>query len=321
MTNRILLTIDVEDWFQVENFKGCIPFSSWASHELRVEQNTRRLLDLLDDAGSQLKGDGQRTTYDGLNEKVHATFFVLGWIAKRVPDLVREIQARGHEIASHGYHHDLCAEISKSDLHRDLVDSKKLLEDLTGNPIYGYRAPSFSIDDDILKIIRDCGYVYDSSYNTFGAHGRYGHIDLSGKEKQGTAVRVADDFYELPISNAKIGNKVLPWGGGGYFRLMPFPLFRFGVYWILKKQGAFVFYIHPWEIDPDQPKVNEASWFYKFRHYTNLGGTHSKLSNLIEAFPSCAFLTCCEYLELGMKENQVAEQGTYHEVVLRRGII
>jgi polysaccharide deacetylase family protein (PEP-CTERM system associated) len=372
--NHILLTIDVEDWFQVENFKQCIPSSSWPSFELRVEKNTHRLLDLLDSVSST--NSQQATTNEFITQSYRmstgnvpeternsfrrrriglsqfhqetekreksiessksclttanstnspkATFFVLGWIAERLPHLVREIHRRGHEVASHGYYHNLCDQISPEDLERDLIDSKKLLEDIIGSSIYGYRAPSFSINEDILKVIEDCGYLYDSSYNSFAMHGRYGHLDLSQNGTRGIALQIprtkhqeplpreihdsdseacftgaeSKIFYELPISNINPGNSILPWGGGGYFRLTPFPLFKIGVEFILRQENAYLFYLHPWEIDPEQPKVKEVSKFFKFRHYINLNKTASKLSSFIEAFNQCHFATCHQYLKL-----------------------
>ena len=389
--NHILLTIDVEDWFQVENFKQCIPFSSWSSYELRVEKNTHHLLDLLDSIKLQPSGygdfdseskiqnpessiqhlvppqarlprvakhcgqggprscqaerGGQGTTGQVKRSssmpcemqslfhrgeavlhppaKLRATFFVLGWIAERLPQLVREIHSRGHEVASHGYYHNLCDQISTEDLKIDLFDSKKLLEDTIGSPVYGYRAPSFCINNDILKIIDDCGYHYDSSYNSFAIHGRYGHLDLSRNGTRGIAYQISKTqhqeplpreihdsdseayftgakskiFYELPISNIKIGKRVFPWGGGGYFRLIPFPIFKIGVQSILNEENAYLLYLHPWEIDPEQPRVKEVSASFKFRHYINLSRTQSKLNTFFRTFSQCRFLTCYHYLE------------------------
>jgi polysaccharide deacetylase family protein (PEP-CTERM system associated) len=367
-TNHILLTFDVEDWFQVENFKPYIPFSTWQNRELRVEKNTHKLLDLLDQQSNQPTNDNAPSTTDtgpeittsfprsGIgsdhfhprlpapegaadggqvesdpdNNKSQkssksclttpkATFFVLGWIAERLPHLVKEIHSRGHEVASHGYHHTLCTDFASAQLRRDLSHSKKCLEDTLGAPVYGYRAPSFSINDDILKIIEQCGYQYDSSFNSFGIHSRYGKAHLSKTAENGVAIPVNQksaienrQFFELPISNIPLfpfptlGNSgilahfrhfCLPWGGGAYFRLMPFPLFLRGVQAILKKQNAYLFYMHPWELDPTQPRVNEASLFFKFRHYTNLSKTASKLSSFIEAFKHCTFITCYHYLQ------------------------
>ena len=307
--NHILLTVDVEDWFQVENFKKYIPFSSWSSHELRVEKNTHRILDLFDSFGFEQSA----ISYEP-HKKVRCTFFVLGWLAERLPNLVREIHSRGHEVASHGYCHNLCVECSSHELKRDLTDSKRLLEDIIGDRVYGYRAPSFSINDDILRSIEDGGYLYDSSYNSFGLHGRYGKLNLNGDGAQGISYKISDKFYELPISNLHIINPinyqlsamtsgrnikdhfVLPWGGGGYFRLIPAWFFILGVRSILKKDKAYVFYIHPWEIDDEQPRVNNASVLCKFRHYINLGKCSSKLSILIESFSKCHFVTCYRYI-------------------------
>ncbi len=277
MKPSILMTIDVEDWFQVENFKKLVSYDSWDSYALRVEQNTYRLLDLLENRPS--------------------TFFCMGWVAKRLPDMIREIHRRGHEVASHGYKHDLCNLMSYDDLKQDLTNSKSLLEDIIGAPVIGYRAPSFSINADILKLIEDCGYGYDSSFNSFAMHGRYGHLDLSGCEKQGIAVKISETFYELPVSNLKIGKRIIPWAGGGYFRLIPFPVFKQGVKIILRRDNAYLFYMHPWEIDPDQPRSEELPLFYKFRHYANLDKTHLKLSAMLDSFNQNQFLSCSAYLQ------------------------
>jgi len=339
MNYNILLTIDVEDWFQVENFKKWIPYSTWSSRELRVEKNTHRLLDLLDSTTCgepvtlrQRRGelsqfhprfqrDRQETektkkssqscisclprrsgrSYWGQKKTntPKATFFVLGWLAKRLPHLVREIHSRGHEVASHGYHHDLWYKQAYQDLKKDLSDSKKLLEDILGEQVRGCRAPNFSINDDILKIIQECGYLYDSSYNSFAMHGRYGKISLNGKSRVGIAYRINSDFYELPISNLKFNIQYLelPWGGGGYFRLIPYPIFKAGVQTILKNKNAYLLFLHPWEVDPNQPRVNKASAGYKFRHYVNLNKTLSKLSSLINDFSHVNFITCRQYIE------------------------
>ncbi len=279
--NSILLTFDVEDWFQVENFKQYISFSTWNSFNLRVEKNTHLLLDLMDSYEFRPK----------------ATFFILGWIAQKSPGLVREIYNRGHEIASHGFDHQLCSNLASDILSKDLKNSKSLLEDIIGESIVGYRAPSFVISDHVLKIINDAGYKYDSSYNSFSAHGRYGTLDLTRTERLGSAFRIQDDFYEIPISNIRLMNKIFPLGGGGYFRLLPFQFFRQGVKQVLNNDNTFVFYSHPWEFDPDQPKVNEASKWFKFRHYTNLNKTENKLRLLINTFSDCRFITCSQYLD------------------------
>ena len=239
---------------------------------------------------------------------VRATFFVLGWIAERMPSLVKEIHSRGHEIASHGVNHHLCTDETVDALRKDLADSKKRLEDLIGGPIYGYRAPSFSINHDILRIIEDAGYLYDSSYNSFDKHGRYGKLAIDGFQKAGIAYRVSNDFYELPISNLKIpipikhsklkiNHFILPWGGGGYFRLFPYVVFRKGIQRILDRENGYSFYLHPWELDPAQPRVNYAPALLKLRHYVNLASTEQKIKRLLDDFRNCQFVTCREYLE------------------------
>lgn len=278
----ILLTFDVEDWFQVENFKEYIPYSTWSSRELRVEKNTIELLDLLDDAPT----------------KVHATFFVLGWIAERCPELVREIHRRGHEVASHGYEHHLCYNQSQDELLLDLKKSKKLLEDIIGSEVSGYRAPSFSITDETLRVVQEAGYLYDSSYNSFDGHGRYGSLNLSGAEKSKLPIySLAASFYEIPVSNLRLGNKIIPWGGGGYFRLLPSFLHNAGVRRILAHFGCYTFYMHPWEIDPDQPRVLEAKTQLRFRHYVNLANTKKKLKKFIAQMDKHIFTTCRRFIE------------------------
>ena len=250
---------------------------------------------------SQLKASGFElpnfpTSQLQAERRPKATFFILGWLAERIPNLVREIQDRGHEVASHGCNHQLPDKLSADEFKQDLTDSKKLLEDITGTEVVGYRAPSFSINDDILKTLQDCGYRYDSSYNSFSLHGRYGKISLNGTSKKGIAHKLSDNFYELPISNFRFGGLTFPLGGGGYFRLLPFSVFNWGIKAIIKRQNTYIFYCHPWEFDPDQPRVKSASFNYKFRHYTNLNKTKTKLKRLIENFRQRSFVTCSEYL-------------------------
>jgi polysaccharide deacetylase family protein (PEP-CTERM system associated) len=306
--HSILLTIDVEDWFQVENFKRWIPFSSWDSRDLRVENNVHRFLDLFDSFATEKLDCRHETRHRLLNPesasapgflkgKPKATFFVLGWVAARLPHLVREIHARGHEIASHGYSHTVCYRQSQYELSRDLAGSKKFLEDLIGASVKGYRAPSFSINEEVLRLIAAAGYEYDSSYNSFDLHGRYGSIKIQSSHRKGIGLKISERLWELPISNITIGGQVFPVGGGAYFRLIPFRLFRMFVRWILRREKAYLFYIHPWEVDPAQPRVNEALAFYKFRHYVNLERTYPKLCKLICSFGNCRFVSCREYLK------------------------
>jgi polysaccharide deacetylase family protein (PEP-CTERM system associated) len=285
-----LLTVDVEDWFQVENFKPWIAFSDWASFGTRVERNVHRLLDLFDSAG-----------------KVAATFFTLGWVAERMPGMVREIAARGHEVASHGHRHRLCTRLSPTELFEDLSASKRRLEDIIGGAVQGFRAPSFSINDAVLEQVAEAGYRYDSSYNSFAWHGRYGRIAVNGRPRSGWALQLKERFFELPVSNLVLGlpgggdasgkGFILPWGGGAYFRLIPPALYIRGVRSMLERFSAFLFYLHPWEIDPDQPRMRQAGIGRRLRHYTNLRTTLQRLSGLIGRLRRCRFLTCRDYLD------------------------
>jgi polysaccharide deacetylase family protein (PEP-CTERM system associated) len=349
-----LLTIDVEDWFQVENLRPWMPLSTWDSRELRVEANVHKLLDLFDNAkfnapnpecinpenpvnpvgefsGSASRSNPTNSTnpIDSTDstppptsnlqppavKKVRCTFFTLGWIAKRLPHLVREIVGRGHEVASHGSSHRMCNSLSDADLRSELADSKHLLEDITGTPVSGFRAPNFSVDDRVLSILQEAGYRYDSSYNDFSLHGRYGKISLNG-QRAGIAYKLSSDFFELPISNLPLfafpilGNLgilahyrhfVIPFGGGAYFRLMPLSMFTLGVRSIIEKEDAYIFYMHPWEIDPGQPRVEQASLFTRFKHYKNIATTGAKLKMLIESFTDCRFVACRDYVNDGAR--------------------
>ncbi len=201
-------------------------------------------------------------------------------------------------MASHGYNHNLANDLTSDNFEKDIADSKKLLEDITGDRVYGYRAPNFFVNHFMLKAIEKSGYIYDSSYNSFAMNQRYGHLDLSQYTIKGIAARISKTFYELPISNIKLGKLILPWGGGGYFRLIPFYIFCLGVQLILKRETAYLFYTHPWEIDPEQPKVTGAPALSRFRHYVNLNRTYNKLSKFLEHFKEYRFITCHHYLEL-----------------------
>jgi polysaccharide deacetylase family protein (PEP-CTERM system associated) len=279
INKKILITVDLEDWFQVENFKNYISTSQWENKETRFRKNTIRILELLETQG------------------VKATFFVLGWCAKRDPYLIKEILKSGHEIASHGNMHVMCSKLSLKDLREDLYVCQKTLEDITGLRVNGYRAPSFSVNDDVIEILKELGYMYDSSYNSFELNCRHGSLSIDKfSTRNDIAFQDDDGFNELPVSNIKIFGRILPWGGGGYFRLYPISLFKYGVSHFLKSDDAYLFYIHPWEIDPDQPRVKSASFFYKFRHYYNLSGCLKKLDFLIKSFKNCEFLTCSDYI-------------------------
>jgi polysaccharide deacetylase family protein (PEP-CTERM system associated) len=275
----VLFTVDLEDWFQVENLRPVFPLSTWNSCESRIERNTYQLLNLFDKHG------------------ISVTFFVLGLVAEQFPNLVKEIHSAGHEIASHGYSHRLCTGLPSQDLRADLNRSKKLLEDIISQEVLGYRAPSFSITDELVDTLCDLGFTYDSSYNSFGFNQRYGRINGRFRT-QGSHCLVADNgVIELPLSNLNLAGKNLSWSGGGFFRFYPTSFFEAGVSRILKSKDTYVFYCHPWEIDPDQPRVkNTIGRVNHFRHYCNLEKTLDRIDHFVNRFRSCRFTTCSGYV-------------------------
>ena len=262
-----VMTIDIEDWFQVENLKPVITRDSWDTHELRVVRNTEQMMQILDE------------------QNIRCTFFVLGWVAEKVPTLIRNIANAGHEIASHGYGHELIYRLSGKDFRRDVERSKYLLEDLTGRQVRGYRAPSFSITDWAIPILQDLGFSYDSSMFAAMAHDRYGKLSNADINKSISELRPG--FVEVSVSCMRWGPYRLPWGGGGYFRLIPYPIFKFGIGQILASGNPYVFYLHPWEIDPDQPRIGGLTHSHRFRHYVNLGKCKSRWQTLLGDFKWC----------------------------------
>jgi len=258
------MSVDVEDWFQVENLKPVIPRSTWDSRESRVERNTMRILELLE------------------QHRARATFFVLGWVAERQPRLIRQIADQGHEIASHGYGHELLYRLSPDEFRNDVGRSKRILEDLTGSPVLGYRAPSFSITDWAVAILQEMGFEYDSSVFPTVAHDRYGR--LTGVDGGRPILELRPGFFEVCISILPLGNRGIPWGGGGYFRMIPFLPWRAGVRRILASGAPYVFYIHPWEIDPGQPRMDGVGRINRLRHYLNLERCEARFSALLAEF-------------------------------------
>lgn len=255
------LTVDVEDWFQAENLRSHHPPSSWDSREPRVESSTRRILEAAADAGAK------------------GTFFVLGWVARRHPDLVSEISSSGHEVASHGWGHIISSELPEARLREDLASSKKILEDITGTSVCGYRAPCFSVSDRLLGILREEGYSYDSSLNPFSIHDRYGHLSVPGPFTG--PFTHSSGIVEFPMPMGGIPGFRLPVSGGGYFRLYPGWLFLRLVRKYMENHGLYIFYMHPWEVDPGQPRTPVTNPGYRFRHYHGLNGTMGKLRKLL----------------------------------------
>jgi len=366
------LTIDVEDFFQVHAFSKLINPTDWDKYESRVEKNTYHILDLLGEAQSiqHLPALGrfkiQNSTSAIQNSKFkirnyyRATFFILGWIAERYPHLVKEIHSRGHEIASHGYGHKVIYQQSREEFREDVRRSKKILEDLTGQEVIGYRAPTYSITNKTLwalQILWEEGYRYDSSIFPI-RHDYYGipHcprfpfiwnldaptpkiLDLrpscpaaklpsgpafsppspkqtatdrgaqtTDNDQRSTpsasqlpsrlAVQQPRYIIEFPLSTLNLFGQRLPIAGGGYFRLFPYRFIR----WALRRvnnveKQPFVFYLHPWEIDPDQPRLNHAGIFSKFRHYSNLHKTRYRFARLLQDFSFTSILNGNPYLQ------------------------
>jgi polysaccharide deacetylase family protein (PEP-CTERM system associated) len=258
------LTIDVEDYFQVSAFAPHIARSEWATRECRVERNVHCILDML------------------ANHDTKATFFTLGWIAERYPELIREIVREGHELASHGYGHERASDQTEAAFFADINLAKIILEDLSGCEVMGYRAPSFSIGTVNLWAF-DClaraGYRYSSSIYPI-RHDHYGMPDSPR-----FAYRVRESLLEIPATTFRLFKRNLPSSGGGYFRLMPYRLSR----WMLNQvngheQESAVFYFHPWEIDPEQPRIPGISNKTRFRHYVNIDRMEGRLNRLLGDF-------------------------------------
>lgn len=273
-TRLSAMTIDVEDYFHVSAFAKEIRRDQWNTYPCRVVSNTNRLLDLLD------------------RHDVKATFFVLGWVGHRYPELVRRIHARGHEIASHGYWHRLVYEQSIEEFRRDIQESRDVLVDAIGERIAAYRAPSFSITRQSLwarDVLVEEGFSVDSSIVP-ARHDRYGIPGARGDLHQVTTS--AGSLWEFPMPVAKLGWMTVPVGGGGYFRLYPlhFTLNRLAR---ISRERPFVFYLHPWEIDPQQPRIR-CSILSRIRHYKNLATTESKLEVLLRTF---RFGRLCDVIE------------------------
>lgn len=262
---RNAMTVDVEDWFQVQAFATTISRDAWETLPRRVEANTDRLLDMFAQAG------------------VRGTFFTLGWVADRHAALVRRIVAAGHEVASHGYAHRLVHEQSPQNFRDDVDRARKLLEDVGGVHVRGYRAPTFSINTRnpwAFDVLAETGHAYSSSIYPI-RHDLYG---MPGAPR--TPHRVASGrLLEIPMTTVRLGGRNLPCSGGGYFRLLPYALFRAGLRRVNRSEGTRgLFYTHPWEIDPGQPRVAAAPRMARFRHYVNMGRTDGRIVQLLRDF-------------------------------------
>lgn len=260
------MTVDVEDYFHVSAFDGVVPRSQWDRLESRVCPNTERLLDIL------------------AEHNVRATFFVLGWVAQRDPALVGRIAAAGHEVASHGYGHRLVYDQTAAAFREDVRRAKAVVEQAAGTAVHGYRAPSYSIVPRslwALDVLIEEGYTYDASIFPI-RHDRYG-IPVSGRHAY-VIDRKAGRIVEAPATTAQLGGMNLPVAGGGYFRLLPYAWTRWGITRVnaAEKRPA-IFYLHPWEIDVDQPRL-PAGLLSRIRHYRNLDQTEVRLRRLLTDF-------------------------------------
>lgn len=260
------MTVDVEDYFHVSVFDGVVPRSRWATLESRVERNTDRLLQIFADSG------------------VKATFFVLGWVGERHPATVRRIAEQGHEVASHGFAHRLVYDLTATMFRADIRRSRAVLQEAAGTPVEGYRAPSYSVTPRslwALDVLIEEGFRYDASIFPI-RHDRYG-IPVSSRHPY-RLDRAMGSIIEAPGSTVRWGVMNLPVAGGGYFRILPYAWTRWGIGRINRlEQRPAIFYLHPWEIDPDQPRL-PAGWLGRFRHYRNLGQTESRLKQLLADF-------------------------------------
>ncbi len=258
------LTIDVEDYFQVSALASHFPKDVWNTTPCRVERNVERILEMLGQRGAR------------------GTFFTLGWIAERYPELVRRIAAEGHELASHGYAHERASDQSPEAFLADIKLAKVVLEDIAGCEVRGYRAPSFSVglsNPWAHGCIEEAGYAYSSSVYPV-KHDHYGVPDAPR-----FPYMVGSGLVEIPITTVRRFGRNWPVGGGGYFRLLPYPVSAWGIRKVNQEdRKPAIFYFHPWEIDPGQPVVREASAKARFRHYVNLAQTEARLQRLLQDF-------------------------------------
>ncbi|MFZ0455686.1 MAG: XrtA system polysaccharide deacetylase [Ignavibacteriaceae bacterium] len=266
-----IFTVDLEDWFCAYNHR--INIKDWDKQELRVVENTRKILRLLS------------------KHETKATFFVLGWIAEKVPSLVREVESDGHEIATHGYSHSLITQLTPEEFANDIKKALEVTASVARKQIFGYRAPSFTITKKTmwaLSVLKNNGIQYDSSVFPVGFHPDYGIGDSE------LNIHQLDGLTELPLSVAELFGKKIPCSGGGYFRIFPYSVSKKLINSVNKQGRPVIFYIHPWEVDPGQPRRN-LSFSKKFRHYYNLDSTERRLEKLLSDFE---FQTIKETLNL-----------------------
>lgn len=260
------MTIDVEDFFQVSAFAPHIPREQWDSMPCRIERNIDIVLNLLDEGNT------------------HATFFTLGWIAERYPSMVRRIVDSGHELASHGYGHQRVSDLSHDEFRTDVTQAKNILEDISGSAVIGYRAPSFSIGANnmwALDVLQETGHLYSSSIYPI----KHDHYGMPEAPRFAYRPRGESGVLELPPTTISFLGRNLPAAGGGYFRLLPYQASR----WLMRRvnqqdEKSCIFYFHPWELDPEQPRQAGISLKTRFRHYVNLSRMESRIHALLRDF-------------------------------------
>jgi polysaccharide deacetylase family protein (PEP-CTERM system associated) len=261
---RDLLSVDVEDYYHVEAFADCVSPRSWPDFPPRVEANTRRILQIFREHACR------------------ATFFVLGWVAERNPQLVREIVDAGHEVACHGYSHRRVSSLTPDEFRADLRRAKQVVEDAAGVPILGYRAPTFSIGQKnlwALEILSEHGFLYDSSIFPI-RHDLYG-FPRAPRFPHRLELRSQRTLFEIPMTTVRVGGLTWPAGGGGHLRLLPMRYTRWAIRHIHEKERqSVVLYLHPWELDPGQPRI-DGKWKSRIRHYTGLGSMEGRLRELL----------------------------------------
>ncbi|WP_417737619.1 XrtA system polysaccharide deacetylase [Rosistilla oblonga] len=273
--NPNILTVDVEDYFQVSGFEHRIKRSEWEALPSRVEANTDRLLQLFEDCN------------------VRGTFFVLGWVAHRYPELLRRIAAAGHELASHGYWHQLVYNLTPQQFRHDIRDSRSAIADATGQAVNAYRAPSFSITAKSMwafEILAEEGFTVDSSVFPI-RHDRYGVPD--GRQEIHERQTAAGTIVEIPPSVALLGPLKIP-VGGGYFRMFPIAMTMYAMRTIQNGQNPSMLYLHPWEVDPEQPRIPGVGFRSRFRHYIGLRRTEQRLKHVLQKF---RFAPVCDVLQ------------------------
>lgn len=266
-----ILSVDVEEWFHPEALQHLFPAPSWSEQGSRVEQNVSLLLDLFS------------------QKEVKATFFILGWIAQKHPHMIRDIVSRGHEIASHGNSHRMVTKLTADDFRQDLAQSIKLLEDISGQKVSGYRAPTFSVVEGTLwawEIMLDLGLEYDSSVYPIW-HDRYG-IPAAPRSVYTALEKNGKKLIEFPMPTLRILRKNIPFGGGGYLRMFPLWFTRYAIKRFNQEGFPVIIYMHPWEFDIHQPKLN-LGLIQTQRHYLNIDKNYSKLAKLLENFQWTSF--------------------------------